>query len=76
VTPLSILQSCLGMSFDPAAGTLLFHQPMLPEFLDEVTLRGIKLPQGRLDVFLRRAGDEVVVQVLDREGDTRVTTTY
>jgi len=76
VTPLSILQSCLGMSFDPSSGTLLFHQPMLPEFLDEVTLRGIRLPQGRLDMFLRRAGDEVVVQVLDREGDTRVTTTY
>ena len=76
VSPLSMLQSCLGMSFDPAAGTLVFHQPMLPDFLDEVTLRGLRLPQGRLDVLLRRAGSEVVVQVLDREGDTRVTTTY
>ncbi|WP_309085344.1 amylo-alpha-1,6-glucosidase [Chelativorans sp.] len=76
VAPLSMLQSCLGMGFDPSSGTLVFHQPMLPEFLDEVTLRGIRLPQGRLDVFLRRVESEVVVQVLDREGDTRVTTTY
>jgi glycogen debranching enzyme len=76
VTPLSILQSCLGMGFDPASGTLLFHQPLLPEFLDEVVLRGISLPQGRLDVLLRRVNSEVVVQVLEREGNTLVTTTY
>jgi hypothetical protein len=64
------------MGFDPASGTLLFHQPLLPEFLDEVVLRGISLPQGRLDVLLRRVNSEVVVQVLEREGNTRVTTTY
>ncbi|WP_423738630.1 glycogen debranching N-terminal domain-containing protein [Chelativorans petroleitrophicus] len=76
VAPLSILQSCLGMSFDCSAGTLIFHQPMLPDFLKEVTLRGITLPQGRIDVLLRQAETEVVVHVLHREGETRVTTTY
>ncbi|MFC6490554.1 glycogen debranching N-terminal domain-containing protein [Nitratireductor sp. GCM10026969] len=76
VAPLSILQSCLGMAIDAAQGTLTFHQPMLPEFLEEVTLRGITLPQGRLDVSLRQVGSEVVVHVLEREGEVVVTTTY
>ncbi|WP_205602429.1 hypothetical protein [Chelativorans alearense] len=76
VAPLSILQSCLGMGFDSAGATLVFHRPMLPVFLEEVRLRGITLPQGRLDVALRQVGREVVVQVLDRQGGARVTTTY
>ena len=76
VAPLSILQSCLGMGFDSAGDTLIFHRPMLPEFLEEVTLRGITLPRGRLDVALRQAGSEVLVQPLDRQGEARVTTTY
>jgi len=40
---------------------------MLPEFLEEVPLRGITLPRGGLDVALRQAGSEVLVQPLDRE---------
>ncbi|MCT7378414.1 amylo-alpha-1,6-glucosidase [Chelativorans salis] len=76
VAPLSMLQSCLGMRFDSAGPALVFHRPMLPEFLEEVTLRGLALPGGSLDVALTRAGSEVVVQVLDRQGEARVTTTY
>lgn len=76
VAPLFILQACLGIRFDCAEGNLIFHQPMLPDSLKEVTLRGLTLPQGRIDVLLRQLDSEVVVQVLQREGDTRVTTTY
>ncbi|MFC0282320.1 glycogen debranching N-terminal domain-containing protein [Camelimonas abortus] len=75
VTPLFLLQSCLGMGFDPEAGELAFREPMLPEFLNEVILRGVRLPQGRLDVHLRRVDSQVMLQVLDRSGDVRVTTT-
>ncbi|WP_173933564.1 amylo-alpha-1,6-glucosidase [Chelativorans sp. Marseille-P2723] len=76
VAPLSLLQSCLGMTFDCTEGALLFHQPMLPEFLDEVMLRNITLPQGKVDVLLRRIDTEVVVQVLQRVGNIRVTMTH
>lgn len=64
------------MTFDPVNRAASFHQPALPAFLDSVELRGIQLPDGRLDVLLRKLETEVVVQVLDRQGDIRVTTTY
>lgn len=72
--PLSLIQTCLGLRFDPAAGQIIFQQPMLPEFMDEVTLRGLSLPNGSVDVSLRRAGQEVVAHVLERTGEVSIVT--
>jgi glycogen debranching enzyme len=72
--PLALLQSCLGLRFDPAAGEVCFDQPVLPDFLDEVVLRRLAIGEGSLDVALRRARHEVVVTVLARSGDVRVVT--
>lgn len=76
VAPLYLMKCCLGMRFDPDVSAVSFHQPNLPNFLDSVILRGISLPEGKLDVLLRKLDTEVVVQVLERQGDIRVTTTY
>jgi glycogen debranching enzyme len=75
VAPLSLIQSCLGQGFDPAAAQITFDQPVLPAFLNEVILRGLSVGGGRIDVALRRAGSEVAAHVLAREGDIRVVTT-
>jgi glycogen debranching enzyme len=72
--PLSLIQSCLGLGFDPAARHITFQQAALPDFLDEVVLRNLSLGTASVDVALRRAGSEVVVNVLAREGDVRVLT--
>ena len=32
--PLSLIQSCLGLTFDPAAPRITFSEPVLPAFLD------------------------------------------
>lgn len=74
VAPLSLTRTCLGIRFDPEAGHLTFREPILPDFLDEVTLRGIAFPQGKVDVALKRAGTEVLAQLLAREGKIRVMT--
>lgn len=74
-TPLSLLQSCLGLDFEPERGAVTFYRPVLPPFLDEVILRGLSLGGYKIDVALRRAGKEVAVNVLSRSGDIRVTTT-
>jgi glycogen debranching enzyme len=66
--PFALLQACIGIEFDPAAGVAWFRRPRLPHFLDEVRIRGLSLPQGRLDIVLRRYGADVSVNVLDREG--------
>ena len=73
--PLSLIQSCLGLGFDPARSEVTFEQPMLPEFLNEITLRGLSLGGKSVDVMLARSGAGVVVETLARNGDIRVLTT-
>jgi glycogen debranching enzyme len=69
---LSLTQSCLGLAFDPEAGHIVFDQPVLPEFVDDIVLRQIALPNGQLDVRLARVGAEVAVHVIRRRGVARV----
>jgi glycogen debranching enzyme len=70
----SLLQSCLGLDFEPRRSSVTFCRPLLPTFLDEVILRGLMLGRHQIDVALRRKGEEVVADVLSSSGDIRVTT--
>ena len=71
-TPLSMLQSCLGLDFDPIRRTIEFDQPYLPTFLTDVVLRRLSLDGGRADVALSRVGERVVVDVLTEGGGLSV----
>jgi glycogen debranching enzyme len=73
--PLSLLRSCLGLAFDPAARRISFNEPFLPGFLDEVTLCRLRVGGASADVALRRSHSQVVVDVIERNGDVRVITT-
>jgi glycogen debranching enzyme len=74
-TPFAFLQACLGLSFDPAGERVRFRQPRLPEFLDEVVIRHLRVGDSEFDLMLRRSGADVSVNVLDRRGDGRVAIT-
>ena len=71
-TPFALLQACLGLEPDGGSGRVLFRQPRLPGFLDEVVIRDLVLGDGRIDVLLRRYGTDVSVNVLQRSGDVEV----
>ena len=73
--PIFLLQSCLGLGLDPVAGQITFDRPILPDFLQEVVLRGLKIAGGSIDVALLRDQDEVVVKLLSRTGDIQLTST-
>jgi glycogen debranching enzyme len=73
--PISLLQSCLGLSFSPFNRQVVFNRPILPDFLSEVVLRGLRIGDGSVDVALLRDGKEVVLKVLSRTGDIQVTFT-
>jgi glycogen debranching enzyme len=74
-TPFAFLQACLGLSFDPAGERVRFRQPRLPEFLDRVVIRKLRVGDSQFDIMLRRYGSDVSVNVLDRQGDGRVAIT-
>jgi len=71
---LSLVRSCLGIGFDPENDYVIFDQPVLPDFMDDVTLRQLSLDNSKIDVRLARAGAQVAVNVLARDGTTRAIT--
>ncbi|GBF26860.1 hypothetical protein MnTg02_01902 [bacterium MnTg02] len=70
--PFAMLQACLGLEFDYQADEIIFNAPRLPEFLDQVCIRGLTLGDSRVDVLLRRHDSDVAVNVLARTGTARV----
>lgn len=71
--PLALLQASLGLSFDVPNRAIVMQHPRLPDFLDEVYLRRLRLDaSASIDLLLRRHGDDVAVNVLRRDGDVVV----
>lgn len=73
--PLSLIQACLGLEFDPQALQISFNEPQLPAFVDEITLRHLLVGGEVADVAIRRSGQNVVVDVLERSGNIRILAT-
>jgi glycogen debranching enzyme len=73
--PLSLLQSCLGLEFDPRAGQISFKQPRLPSFLNEVILRNLQMGGGSADVVIARSGRHLVIDAIGHQGEITVLTT-
>jgi glycogen debranching enzyme len=70
---LSLLQSCLGLGFDPARRIVSFEHPVLPRFTSRVVLRNLSLNDACIDVALERVGGALAMTVLARRGDIRAT---
>jgi glycogen debranching enzyme len=74
-TPLSLIESCLGLTFDVEKGEIVFEQPMLPSFVDELLLRNLRLKGSSVDVALHRTGTNVTVDVRSKGSKVRVVHT-
>jgi glycogen debranching enzyme len=72
--PIAMLQACLGLGFDAEQMRIILNEPMMPAFLDQIVLRNLTIGEGRADVAVRRSGQNVVVDVLERRGPVRVLT--
>jgi glycogen debranching enzyme len=71
----ALVQSTLGIRFEPAALTVHFDRPRLPPFIETMTLHNLAIGEARATVHLKRLGNEVAVTVLDRVGGLRVQIT-
>ena len=72
-TPFTLLEAALGLEFDAARGEIRLRDPRLPEFLNEVVLRDLKLGPSSVDLRLRRHGEEVSLEVLRTRGQIQVS---
>ncbi|MEZ0375253.1 MAG: amylo-alpha-1,6-glucosidase, partial [Candidatus Sericytochromatia bacterium] len=67
-----LLQACLGLELQANSSRLLLKQPLLPDFLKEVRILGLRAGAANLDLLLTRHGSDVAVNVLRREGQIEV----
>jgi glycogen debranching enzyme len=68
----ALVQASLGIGFDREAGEIRFDRPVLPEFLDELHLRGLQTKHGTADVLLRRYRGDVALTITRRQGDVPI----
>jgi len=67
-TVFALLQASLSLSFDQSGEEIRFDRPVLPDFLDQLHLRGLQARHGVADILLRRYGSEVSVDITRRQG--------
>ncbi len=67
-----LLQACLGLQIDARHQLVQFRYPALPAFLQEVSIRHLRVGEASVDLFFRRHADDVAINVLRREGQTEV----
>ncbi|HVL75503.1 MAG TPA: amylo-alpha-1,6-glucosidase, partial [Noviherbaspirillum sp.] len=71
-TVFSLLQACLGLSFDPQRREIRFRHPQLPPFLDTVEIRELQVNGATVDLRLQRYPNNVGVNVVRKSGDVEV----
>jgi glycogen debranching enzyme len=64
----ALVGATLGITFDVAAGRILFVRPVLPDWMDELTLTNLRLGDASADVVLRRSQDAAALYVTRRDG--------
>jgi hypothetical protein len=62
----------LGIAFDPYSGHVIFRHPRLPDPIDQVRIRNLRIGSGTIEILLRRYGRDVAVNVLDKTGGVEV----
>jgi glycogen debranching enzyme len=70
--PIALLQACLGIEVECAASKVRLRRPRLPQFLDWLTVRRLRVGNSRLDLLFRRHDSSVAVTLLGREGNAEV----
>ncbi len=65
-----ILQACLGLYIKD--NIVFFKKPCLPKFLEEVWIKDLKVKNGRVDLYFKKYGEDVIVNVTEKEGDIKI----
>src|SRR5205809_3952108 len=67
-----LLQACLGLSVLGLDRRLVFSRTVLPEFLEQVTIRNLRIGEARVDLSLSRDKQDVRIDVLRKQGDLKI----
>jgi glycogen debranching enzyme len=71
--PFSMLQTMLGIQFDPAAKRIVLVNPSLPLAAGRVIVRNLALAEASIDFAMSQEGNAVSVQVLRTRGELQIS---
>ena len=71
-TPFLLLQSCLGLTVHAEKEQLRFTHSQLPDYLQEVHIRKLKVGAASVDIIIRRHAEDVTISVPRREGPVEI----
>ncbi len=69
---LMLVEACLGMHIDAPRRRLVFHNPTLPDGVDHLMIRGLRVRDASIDLAVERHRDDVAVLVVRRDGPLAV----
>jgi glycogen debranching enzyme len=67
-----LLTTCLGLEPDAFAGKLRITRPRLPDFVNRVALRGLRVGEASADLEFRRTAGGAEVNILGTSGQLAV----
>jgi glycogen debranching enzyme len=67
-----LVGATLGLELKHEENQIRLRNPALPEFVDELEIRGLQLGSSRLHVRVHRHGTDVTANIISREGDASV----
>jgi glycogen debranching enzyme len=67
-----ILSASLGLELAHEQDEIRFRDPVMPEFLNEIVIRNVRLGTSQVDIRIHRYGDDVTANVLARHGTVKV----
>jgi glycogen debranching enzyme len=74
--PVALLQTLLGLEFDPDNKEIRLRNPHLPSFIEALTINRLRLGDATVDLALHGRGDDVALRILRSDGGVRVTGLY
>ncbi len=70
-----LLESLLGIHFQQKNREIHFVRPLLPPYLETVTIENLLFREASVDLLLRRRAEDVSVEIMRREGDVDLVVT-
>ncbi|MGI9534421.1 MAG: amylo-alpha-1,6-glucosidase [Thermodesulfobacteriota bacterium] len=67
-----LLQSCLGIKVDGFNNRISFCKPLLPELLDQINVKNLRINNSTIDLKIERFANDVGINVLKKRGQTTV----
>lgn len=67
-----ILQACFQIKIDAVSKTILFNRPILPEYLEQISISNLSLCKGICSLLIKRFQNDVSFNLLHKPGEWEI----